>query len=102
MYDDDFWDVINPNSHEHDAAFKAQGFQYFIDLCETCNAVVWAGFPDGRVGAGVAKEVASFEGRTVHITELDRDCTPWYEKLPKPDRIMTVDETRALIKELRG
>ncbi len=106
LYDLDLWEIVNPNTPEHDAGYKARGMDYFFDLLETCHGIIWSPFPDGSVGAGVAKEVYTFTGRIKTgkrpmIYELDRDFTPWEDRWPTEDRLLTVDATRAMIKTLR-
>ncbi|TGQ19267.1 hypothetical protein [Mesorhizobium sp. M00.F.Ca.ET.217.01.1.1] len=95
------WAVENPNQPHHEAAYKQYGMAHFAEVVEGCDGLAFLRFPSGAIGAGVAREVE---------TAL-RCCLPVWDvsggklvgigtMMPFP--VLTVDETRALIAEIRA
>ena len=98
-----FPDVLDPNGPEHDAAYRAEGWPYFDRLVETCQAVAFTRMPDGRISAGVAKEVASFFERGLPVYEIGRSDVAMKPLASMPvSSVMTIDETRAAIRSIRA
>lgn len=59
IMDDLGWEVYNPNNDECSAGYREKGMDFFFDLLRNGNfdAVVFRAIPDGRIPAGVMKEV---------------------------------------------
>lgn len=79
-------------SPEHEENYRKFGMGYFVDIVGRCDAVAFIRFPDGAVGAGVGKEIASCKGPILDVTygfmvPSDRDAGP----------VLSVEETRARI-----
>jgi hypothetical protein len=53
------FEVVNPNTPEHDAVYKASGMAHFDKLIEGCDALAFRAFPDGGIPAGVVHEIAA-------------------------------------------
>jgi hypothetical protein len=118
MLTEQHWKVVNPSDPEHQAevvrikstisdrgaAGKAI-MEYFVGLCNQCHAVAFSTFPDNTVGAGVAKEVESFNARGAEILQVNVDdpTKPWLKGVGWPPSgliILDVEKTRAKLKEL--
>lgn len=97
------WDVVDPDTPEHAAAYKARGMQHFCEVVATCDALAFEGMPGGGIGAGVAKEVLEawvlgkpvyrvIAGGALQRLERDRDATMLLCE------VLTVEETRARLR----
>src|SRR4051812_20416503 len=64
--------VENPNQPKHSEGYAAGGMDYFVGLCNQQDGVFFAPFANGKLGAGVAKEVNSFLEREAPVYEYDR------------------------------
>jgi len=64
------FEVVNPNAPEHDQGYKTGGMDYFVKLCVQCDGVAFRAFPDGRIPAGVQKEIATFAEAKKPVIEL--------------------------------
>lgn len=69
------YDVVNPNSPEHQAGYAERGFAYTKEVRAGCDACAFLRFPSGVVGAGVANEVAGFIKLERPVFEIKRDMT---------------------------
>lgn len=49
--------VINPNKECLEGEYKARGMQTYLDLVVECDLVIFRSFPDGKISAGVYKEI---------------------------------------------
>lgn len=67
------YDVVNPNSPEHQAGYAERGFAYTKEVRAGCDACAFLRFPTGCVGAGVANEVASFIKLELPVFEMMPD-----------------------------
>lgn len=76
--------VINPNSIESNLAYKEKGMVHFLDKIRFCDILVFRGTPDGKITAGVMKEIQMAKAYYLPVLEL-----PYFS-----DRDMTVAETR--------
>lgn len=85
------FEVLNPNAPEHDAGYKVHGMTYFEELVDSCDVLAFRAFIDGKIPAGVVKEVERAEKYGKPTFELPA---------PRFDRVLTVEETRARLKEL--
>jgi hypothetical protein len=114
------YDVINPNSAVHQAKVKelqaqfnteanpkAAGehvMKYFVDVCDSCDAVAAMPFPNGMFGAGVVKEVNSFVKRTKDVFGIsvqgENILIDKMRGVPESRRL-NVDDTRAMLAKLK-
>jgi hypothetical protein len=83
-------DVINPNSKENDKLYKTKGMDLFFDYIKQCDLLVFRGLINGKIPAGVMKEINYAKQNNISVLEL-----PSYI-----DREMTVDDTRQSLIEL--
>ena len=78
-------EIINPNTIEHDKAYKEQGMPYFFAIIvEEINVIAFRALPTGKISAGVMGEIRVGLSNGVSIIEL-----PYFK-----DRGLSVNETR--------
>lgn len=84
------FDVLNPNAPGITEKYNEQGMSLFWNLIERCDALAFRAHTDGKVPAGVSKEI-SF-ARVL--------CVPFFE-LPTQvgERTLTVQRTREYLRE---
>lgn len=79
------FEVVNPNKETLEAEYKNRGMDTYLDLVVECDLVVFRSFPDGKISAGVWKEincgVPAMELPTTIGRELSVDDTREYLKL---------------------
>ena len=85
------WEVINPNSPEHKEHWEKLGMDYKDIIMKDAEAVVFRALPDGRIPAGVAKEIKHAIDMDIPIIELPSGFL---------SRIISVDETREYLSEI--
>lgn len=83
--------VFNPNSTVADAGYKHEGMDYFKAVVQECDALAFRPNPGGSVNAGVDKEIQWAIEKDLPVIELPS----WIER-----KILSVGETRALLREL--
>lgn len=92
-------DITNPNEARHSEGYSLSGMAYFMDaVLPGCKAgCVFSRFPDGRLGAGVFKEILYFLSVGLPVNELTSDglLTSY---APSPIGGMSVSETRVAVK----
>ncbi len=94
------WTVENPDTPIHQAAYRQHGMTHFIEVVEGCDALAFMRFPDGAIGAGVAKEIE----RALQCRKSVFDVSPGTllhgigDMMPEP--ILTVEETRSRLKPI--
>lgn len=95
------WEVVNPDSPEHQAGYAANGMAYFERLAASCDLLAFMRFPDGSIGAGVGKEIKAAQDAGVRwiVEYFNGQCYPVYGD---PTPVLSVAHTRALIAKLRG
>ena len=115
------WTVVNPSDKKHqdrvdqiakdipnrDAAETAI-MEYFVSLSRTCDGIAFTPFPDGSIGAGVAKETEHFvENKKVLMEafyDKKKDRVFLTRLTPKEDlsdyKILSIEETRAMLTQL--
>ncbi len=87
---------LNPNHKVHSEGYRKRGdMSYFEDLVISCQVVIFRPFSDGRIGAGVAKEIAA--ARKAGISVLEMPVLPQLKF-----RTLSIEETRARIRESRA
>lgn len=94
------WEVVNPDKPWHQKEYRQHGMRYFLELVEDCDCLAFMRFPDGTIGAGVAKEIEKALQRRLMIYDVSRgDLLPQNDMMP--DRVLSVEQTRAKIAGLR-
>lgn len=71
--------------------YKAEGMEAFRPAVLKSNVLVFRAFPDGSIGAGVAKEIAWAEAAGIPVIEIPRQIGR---------RTLSVENTRAMLAEL--
>jgi hypothetical protein len=72
-------------------AYKVSGMVAFRPYVQRCAALFFRAFPDGSIGAGVAKEIAWAEEMNIPVVEIPRQIAR---------RTLSVDDTKAMLAEL--
>lgn len=91
--------VENPDQPNHQAGYKLGGMDYFMRIVEGCDALAYLRFPDGSIGAGVGKEILAAQLAGIPVYDIGYgELTPDDDPAP----VLSVDETRALLAELRS
>ncbi|MBI3565737.1 MAG: HEAT repeat domain-containing protein [Elusimicrobia bacterium] len=94
--------VNDPNDPAVEGRFQAsKDFSVFTDLAQGSDAVAVRSFPDGKLGAGVAKEALSALERGKPVFELRDGDPPSLRPLDAAEirsRALTIEETRAALK----
>jgi len=85
------FDVVNPNTPECDAGYKARGMEYFKKFAEECDAVAFRSLPDSSIPAGVAREIEMFRAEGKPVLELPSNNVR---------RVLSVEVTRQYLKEV--
>lgn len=107
--------VVNPNSQQcrsrvsdfraeyNDKAISSPAVMgYFVGVCDGCDGGIFWAFEDGKIGAGVAKEIKSFFDRDAPVLEVmlakDGETVQIEQVKEYPaDRVLSVEETRARV-----
>lgn len=85
------------------AAGSAAVMQYFVGICNACEAVAFSPFPDGSIGAGVVKEVQSFldRGAPAHVVVSENGHVSLRQAESLDEfRCLSVEETRSMLRQL--
>ena len=93
-------EIINPSNDQIQNDYRqflasdrnspsTSAIDYFCDLVKTCDVLAFRGCVNGKIGAGIWKEIETAKAESMPIIEL-----PSYL-----DREMTVTETRQLLRE---
>ena len=85
------FDVVDPDTPEHSAGYDKMGMDYFVELVQTCNALAFRATPDGRIPAGVAKEIRTAQACAKLVFELPSGIER---------RAMSVAETREYLRDI--
>jgi hypothetical protein len=93
------WVVESPDKPWHQDGYKTGGMEYFLDVIRDCDALAFLAFPSGKIGAGVAQEIAAALTRGLRVYDISADFTP-ITMLPWD--LLTVEETRAEIAAIRA
>ena len=94
------WEVENPDHSMHQEAYRQHGMQHFLDVVEDCDALAFLRFPDGYVGAGVAKEIECALRRGLDVFDVSEGHLEPVDMMP--EQILTVEQTRAKIAHLKA
>jgi len=84
--------VYNPNNEVASELYRDQGMAAFKALVEACDCLCYRALPDGRIPAGVAKEVVWAVEKGLPVFELPHGFID--------DRIMSVESTRGYLYEI--
>lgn len=96
------YEVVNPNSPEHQAGYRERGFKYTKEVRAGCDACAFLRFPSGVVGSGVAQEVADFRKRELPVFEIrafDFALTPLHGV---PSNVLAPEYTREETAVMKG
>ena len=93
--------IVNPNSEYNEAQYKLKGMDYFLGLVDECDALIIYPFEDGTIGAGIVKEALRAIDNKKRIYQIDPK-TFEMEEIFKLKNCLTVEETRAKLKELKN
>jgi hypothetical protein len=85
------FEVINPNSQECSDGYKKNGMDYFKKFPEECEIVAFRSLPDGRIPAGISKEIEMFCKANRTVIELPSGLVR---------RTASVEETREYLREV--
>lgn len=102
------WEAVNPNTPEHQAAYEdlkqktGNGMPYFIGLADGCQGGIFLPFRDGRIPAGIAKEVRSLLARGCKVWELRHDGRLFHTRVLDERRVLSVVETQSRIRNGDG
>jgi hypothetical protein len=84
------YEVFNPNSEYSEAMYALHGMDYFLGIVEKCDVLAFRGYPNGKIPAGVWKEIMHAAEHKTPIIEL-----PCFS-----GRQMSVEDTRMFIREI--
>jgi hypothetical protein len=85
------FEPVNPNAPEFAEGWRTRGMEYKNHFADTCDLIIFRGLPDGRIPAGVAKEIETFQARKKPVLELPAGVM---------GRCMCVEETREYLAEV--
>lgn len=96
------YEVVRPDTAQHEAGYKKHGMQYFMQVVRNCDALAYMTFHLGALSAGVAQEIleAIIHGKTVY--HYNRSFNQLSEERRMPAIIMSIEETRDEIRRLRA
>lgn len=85
-------EIINPNQfvHQENSKKLEKPMVYFENLVKSCDIIAFRGCVNGKIGAGVFKEIEVANELGLPVIELPSLL----------DRQMTVSETRLMLQEL--
>jgi hypothetical protein len=87
-------EILNPNNPEVPEHYKRKGMEYFRELIqEKCSILIFRALPNGRIPAGVAKEIEYAKEYNIPVIEL-----PCYTNFT--NRVMSVEDTRLFLNEI--
>lgn len=77
--------IVNPNKEELQLAYKDKGMGVFTAAVKDCDALAFRSFQDGKISAGVKKEIDTALELGKPVIELPTITQ---------NRVLSVDETR--------
>lgn len=80
--------VVNPDKAALQAKYQQEGMSVFLQAIEDCEALAYRSFPDLKISAGVAKEIAKAKDMGIPVIEL-----PTLTQ----GRVLSVEDTRAYL-----
>ena len=85
------WGILNPNKEELQIKYAHQGMDVFLMAVSECDAVIFRAFQDGKISAGVQKEIDKAKELGKPVLELPTITSK---------RILSVDDTREYLRLL--
>lgn len=85
--------VENPDRPYHQAGYKEHGMRYFEDLVCNCDELAFLRFPDGAIGAGVAKEIEAALRSGMRVYDASGGALAAIDGM-MPEPVLSVEETR--------
>jgi hypothetical protein len=82
------FEVINPNKEVFQEKYKAVGLDAFMPAIEESDGVAFRSFPDGKISAGVCKEIIHAYANNKFVFELPTLTS---------SRYLSVDDTRTYL-----
>jgi len=82
--------IINPNSEIHELEYRKSGMNYFENLMKDCDLVMFRGCINGKIPAGVYKEIMYAINNNISVLELPSFI----------NRETSVSDTRQMLVEL--
>lgn len=92
--------IENPDQPHHQAGYAAGGMDYFKGVVDECWSLAFMRFPDGGIGAGVAREVrwAAVSGKALWEVFAGKVYRPVYWPITP---VLSVEDTRSTIQRIR-
>lgn len=84
-------DIVNPNKEELQLRYEREGMDVFTAAVKDCDALAFRSFQDGRISAGVKKEIDAAIELGKPVIELPTITST---------RILSIDDTREYLKLL--
>lgn len=106
------WEIVNPAAEEHCVQYEEwkkrtnNGMAYFTEVVlPNCHGCVFLGFQDGKIGAGVYKEIKFFFDNKLPVWEIFpseficklrdiSDISKW--------RILNIEDTKVRVRDKDG
>jgi len=85
------FEVYNPNNETASELYQNQGMASFRALVEACDCLAYRALPDGRIPAGIGKEIVWAIRKGMQVFELPHGFLD--------DRVMSVESTRSYLYE---
>lgn len=82
---------VGPEKEEALTRYRSEGMDAFRPYVEGSAVLIFRAFPDGSIGAGVAKEIAWAEAKGIPVVEFPRQISR---------RTLSVEHTRDMLAEL--
>ncbi len=93
--------IVNPNSEFNEAQYQIKGMDYFLELVDECDALIIYPFEDGTIGAGIVKEALRAIDKGKPIYQINPNTFKMMQ-IFQLKNCLTVEETRAKLKELKN
>ncbi|WP_174020431.1 hypothetical protein G6L89_007445 [Agrobacterium fabrum] len=93
-------EIENPDQPHHQQGYNREGMDYFKKVVESCDRLAFMRFSDGSIGAGVGREIRWALQSCFAVYELFDGWLYQVQNMPTP--VLTVEQTRAKIREIRG
>lgn len=85
------FEVVNPNKQELQTRYQQEGMDVFLSAVKDCDFIAFRSFPDGKISAGVKKEIDQAIELGKPVIELPTITS---------SRVLSVDDTREYLKLL--
>ena len=82
------WELVNPNKQELQERYQKEGMDVFLQAMEDCDGVVFRAFQDGKISAGVKKEIDYAIQMGKFVMELPTITSK---------RVLSVEDTRSYL-----